>query len=268
MRFEVDGIPTHASTGGRSHKDGLAWVVFVHGAGFSHLTWLLQTRSIAYDDVNVLAPDLPGHYLSEGEPLTSVTEMAEWMLKAMDAAGCEKAILCGHSLGGLIALEMTRLAPERVDGIVFVATADAIPVNPQLIETADTKEHKAFEAMMAWAHGPDAHMHENTWPGGSHIHSAIDVMGLNKKGALAADLKACAAFGDGETLARVLPCPSLCVFAAHDKMTPLKAGKKLASFLPDNEMIVLPDSGHTIPTESPRELTAALRDFIAERRAG
>ena len=266
MRFEVDGIVTHAATGGRAHVDGRPWVVFVHGAGSSHLTWLLQTRSIAYDDCNVLAPDLPGHYLSQGEPLGSVPDMAQWMLKAMDAVGCERAIVCGHSMGGLIALEMARLAPERVEGIVFAATADAIPVNPQLIETAETSEHKAFEAMMAWAHGPDAHMHDNTWPGGSHIHFGIDMMALNRKGALAADLKACAAFDQGEALARALRCPSLCVFAVHDKMTPLKAGKLLASFLPDNETVILADSGHTIPTERPREFTAVLRDFLAARR--
>lgn len=264
MRFEIDGARAFAATGGRKHQPGLPWAVFLHGAGSNHLAWLLQTRSIAYDGFNVLAPDLPAHHLSDGEPLADVSTMAAWVLKAMEAAGCDKATICGHSMGGLIALEMARMAPERVESVVFVATAAAIPVNPQLIETAETNERKAFAAMTAWAHGPEAHMHDNTWPGGSHIGFNIDAMALNRPGALAVDLKACAAFADGEKLAAKLHCASLCVFAAHDRMTPLKAGQKLAALLPDNETVVLEDCGHTIPTERPRELTAALRGFLTQ----
>lgn len=265
MRFKVNGVETYASTGGRKHEAGKPWIVFIHGAGSNHLAWLLQTRSMAYDGYNVLAPDLPGHNLSAGEAIPGVAAEAEWLLAAMDAAGCAKAVLCGHSQGGLVAMEVARQAPERVQGIVFVATAAAIPVNPSLIETAQTAEPKAFEAMTAWAHGPEAHMGDNTWPGGSHIFFGIDAMGLNRQGALASDLQSCASYDGGFETAASLKCPTLCVFAKLDRMTPLKSGMKLAEVLPANELLVIEDCGHTIPTERPRELTAALRRFLAER---
>ncbi|MEZ5792608.1 MAG: alpha/beta hydrolase [Nitratireductor sp.] len=45
-------------------------------------------------------------------------------------------------------------------------------------------------------------------------------------------------------------------------MTPLKAGKALADILPARELVIVTNSGHTIPTERPREVNAAMRDFL------
>ncbi len=65
MYIDVEGDKAYASTGGRDHVAGQPAVVFIHGAGQSHLTWPLQVRTFAYDGFNVLAPDLPGHGLSK-----------------------------------------------------------------------------------------------------------------------------------------------------------------------------------------------------------
>lgn len=263
MRISVNNTEAYVATGGRQHVAGRPWIIFLHGAGSSHLAWLLQTRTLAYDGWNVLAPDLPGHSFSDGNPVSGIADQAQWLLQLMDAVKCDKAVLCGHSMGGLIALETARLAPERVQAIVFVATAAAIPVNEKLIETARTDEPSAFASMTAWAHGPHAHLHENTWPGGSHVNFSIDSMAMNREGALADDLVSCAAYDGGLEAAAALTCPSLCVFARQDRMTPLRNGLKLAEVLPENHLVVLEGCGHTIPTEKPRELNAEIREFLA-----
>lgn len=265
MKLEVNGATVHASTGGRAHVEGRPWVVFLHGAGFNHLTWVLQTRALAYDGWNVLAPDMPGHNLSAGEPIEGIAAQAKWVLDVMDAAGCERAVVAGHSQGGLIALEMAKAAPERVAGIVFVSTAAAIPVNSALIEMAEKDEERAFASMVSWAHGPEAHLHENTWPGASHVFFGIDTMRLNVRGALAVDLRSCAAYKDGPEAAGSVRCPTLCILAELDRMTPLKNGMALAQALPDNETVVLARSGHTSPTEKPREVNEAIRRFLSSR---
>lgn len=265
MRMDVDGDAVYASTGGREHADGRPWIVLVHGAGASHLIWMLQSRALAYDGYNVLAPDLPGHNLSGGNAIAGVDGQAEWLLKAMSAAGCEKTVMIAHSMGGLIAIEAASSAPERIEGIVFVASAAAIPVNPRLIESAEKDEEAAFAAMMAWAHGPDAHVHDHTWPGGSHLYFGIDMMRLNRPGTLATDLKTCAGYRDGIAHARNLACPSLCILARLDKMTPVENGMKLAEALRDSETVIAGDCGHTIPTERPTVVNSAIRRFLAGR---
>ena len=143
MKINIDGTEIHVATGGRPHQDGLPFVVFLHGAGNSHLTWISQTRAIAFDGYNVVAPDMPGHNLSSGDPVEGIEAQAQWYVKLLSALKCKRAVLVGHSQGGLITLEIASQQPEMVSGIVFVASAAAIPVNDMLINLAETKQHRA-----------------------------------------------------------------------------------------------------------------------------
>ncbi|MCB1385706.1 MAG: alpha/beta hydrolase [Nitratireductor sp.] len=263
MKITVDGEEVHLSTGGREHRPDRPFVMFLHGAGFNHFTWVLQGRALAYDGYNIIAADMPGHCFSAGKPLEGIEAQAEWALKVLDAVAAGAAVLVAHSQGGLIALEMARTAPERVRAIAFVATAAAIPVNGQLIALAEKDPKAAYQNMVDWGYGSLAHLYENTYPGASHLDFGLNVMAMGDPRALAADLRSCAAYDKGAAIAATLACPVLCVFAGEDRMTPVKFGKKLAGMIPQAEMHVIGDSGHTIPTERPRELNACLRSFLA-----
>lgn len=59
MQLKVNGIDTFIATGGRDFDPGLPAVVLIHGAGFDHSVWALQTRWFAHHGYSVLAPDLP-----------------------------------------------------------------------------------------------------------------------------------------------------------------------------------------------------------------
>jgi pimeloyl-ACP methyl ester carboxylesterase len=263
MKIDIGGTNIHVATGGRPHRPGQPFILFLHGAGFTHNTFVLQTRALAYDGWNVAAPDLPGHGLSGGEPLQRVEDMAAFVLALMDRMAIPSAVIAGHSMGGLIALEIARTAPQRVDALVLVGTSAAILVNPQLIETAEAREDQAILSMNSWGYGPQAHLAENTWPGANHIAFGIAVMRGNAKGALAAGLKACAAYRHGEEAARGYAGPALVAVAEFDRMTPNKNGLALARMLEGSTTIFINTSGHTIQTEKPRELNAALREFLA-----
>ncbi|MEC9343520.1 MAG: alpha/beta hydrolase [Pseudomonadota bacterium] len=265
MRLEVAGAQAYASTGGRPHVPGRPWIIFLHGAGGNHLTWLQQSRALAYDGWNVLAPDLPGHTLSEGLPIGDIAGQARWVLALMDEAGAESAVLVGHSMGGLVMLELARMAPKRVDGMVIIASAAAIPVNRNLIDMADTAEDTAILAMTSWALGPDAIVNDNNWPGGAHAGAGIRFMHQNHEGVLSVDLKACAAYADGIDAAGKVACPTLCILAGLDRMTPPKNGKALADALAASETLVIEGAGHTLPAERPRQVNAAIRDFLERR---
>lgn len=262
MRFNVNGSEVYASTGGRDHQKDQRCLVFLHGAGSSHLLWTQQVRSFAYAGNNVLALDFPGHNLSGGEMLPDVESQADWVIAVLDELGVNKFTAIGHSQGGLVCIELASRYPDRVDKAVFVATAAAIPVNDALISTAEKKEPNAKAAMTAWGHGPDAHHFDNTVPGFSHLGMNLRIMDLNLTGAVANDLKACAAYEGGLEKAATVNCPTMCVLAGKDRMTPVKFGLKLAEALPNNILHVLEGSGHTIPGEYPHELNQYLRDFL------
>ena len=262
MRFLVDGNEVYASTGGRDWEKGRKTLVFVHGAGSSHLVWAQQSRSFAYGGYNVLALDLPGHNLSQGEPIVGIEAQAEWLSKVFAELSIEEATLVGHSQGGLIALVFAHQSPEKVNGIVFIATAAAIPVGDVLLNWAGDKQTRAKSAMTSWALGTKAHHFDNTVPGVSQAAIGMRTMDRNEHGALPSDLNACNDFEGGIEMAAALACPTQCIFAELDRMTPLKLCMQLADALPDNRVQVLKGAGHTLPTERPIEVNEIMRDFL------
>src|SRR6476619_736859 len=105
MELTVKGAPTFCYTGGKPFDAAKPTVVFIHGVLNDHSVWTLQSRYFAHHGFNVLAPDLPGHGLSDGLPLASIGEIAEWALRLLDELGIGNVILVGHSMGSLAALE-------------------------------------------------------------------------------------------------------------------------------------------------------------------
>ena len=264
MKLMVVGNEIHVATGGVAHKPARPWLVFVHGSGHSHLSWVLQSRALANDGFNVLAPDLPGHGLSAGAPLDNIGAMARFVFAVMDGAGARDAVIVGHSMGGLIALEMSAIAPQRVRALALVGTAAAIPVNDQLIALAQDNEQAAFASMNAWSFGPDALIGDNSWPGANHVANGMAVMRQNAEGALAAGLKACADYSGGSKAAAKFAGKALCVFGEFDKMTPSRNGMALAAMMRQAQALVVKRSGHCIASEKPREFNSALRNFLCE----
>ena len=109
MKFEVNGNEVFASTGGRPFDKNKPLIIFVHGSGLTHMTWVLQTRYFAFHGYSVLAIDMPGHGLSSGKSLKSIEDMADWVNDVIDAVGYKEASLVGHSQGCLVTVECLSL---------------------------------------------------------------------------------------------------------------------------------------------------------------
>src|ERR1700716_4759751 len=99
MQVSVNGIETFVATGGREFDLSQPTIVLLHGAGFDHTTWALQSRWFAHHGYGVLAPDLPGHGRSSGAALPSIADMADWTAALLDAGGGAGGKLGGRSMG-------------------------------------------------------------------------------------------------------------------------------------------------------------------------
>ncbi|MDB5745253.1 MAG: alpha/beta hydrolase, partial [Massilia sp.] len=120
MILDIHGKAAYCYSGGKPFDAALPTVVFIHGAQNDHSVWALQSRWFAHHGFGVLAVDLPGHGRSAGPALASVEAMAGWLLAVFDAAGVTRAMLVGHSMGSLIALEASYRAPERVRALALL----------------------------------------------------------------------------------------------------------------------------------------------------
>lgn len=263
MKLDLETGSSHVATGGRAHLDSAPYVLFLHGSGQSHLTWVLQTRYFAYEGYNIIAPDLPGHGLSGGAPLTTIDQMADWAAGLLDTLKVAKAAVVGHSQGCLIALELASRHSGLVDRVCLIAGAAAIPVNDYLINSAASKPDAAIAMMTGWGHGQTGHFHDNTQPGFSHLGFGRALMAANQQDALHADLVACNAYDKGAEAAAAVTQPCHLILAGADKMTPVKQGRKLAQLVSQATVTEIPGAGHMLPSEHPDEVNAPLARFLA-----
>ena len=258
MYLDVRGHKTYAATGGKEFDAALPTVMFVHGSGLDHRSWALQTRWFAYNGYSVLAPDLPGHSLSEGEALTTIEAMGAWLADFICAAGVDRVHAIGHSQGFLDVLELAHESPELLISITGVGTAGAIPVNPALIAAAKNSSGDAADMLLMWGFGPDAQYGISAVPGMQPIAIGRQIMASNP---LHADLVACGAYQNGSEVAKSIKVPAQLILARNDRLTPVKAGMAFAEEL-NARVTVIERYGHMLPIEAPRQTLQKLRELI------
>lgn len=272
MLIEVHGTPAYAYTGGRPFDRTLPVVVFIHGGQHDHSVWALQSRYLAHHGHAVLALDLPGHGRSAGEALGSIEEMARWLVALLDAVGVERATLVGHSMGSLVALEVAGLAPGRVERLVMLGTAFPMRVADALLSATRDDEPGALDMINCWSHSTINARPGSPAPGFSIFVQNRRLMERQRPGVLHTDFAACNAYAGGFERADTLACPTLFVLGQRDLMTQPRHALELIqrcraaaarSGLPPPAVLEIPDCGHSIASERPDALLAALRGFLA-----
>jgi pimeloyl-ACP methyl ester carboxylesterase len=261
MQFIVQGYPAFAYTGGRPFAPESHAVVFIHGGAFDHSVWQWQSRALAHHGFTVLAPDLPGHGRSPGVTRLTIGDMADWVAALLDAAGLASATVVGHSMGSLVALETALRHPKQVAGIALVGTSPQMAVSEPFLAAARDNHPAGFDMEVTWGLSRGVMLATSPIPGTSLFGASRALNGRARDGVLAADLAACNAYRPAMEAVRSLTVPTLVVVGKRDQMTPQKAGRALAAEIPGAKTVVL-DVGHSMMSEAPRELLAALRDFL------
>ena len=262
MYFEVNGKQAFASTGGKAFNNQLPTVIFLHGSGLDHTFWSLQSRFFAFRKYSVLVLDYPGHTNSEGPPLASIEDIADWVHDVVEALDVHNISLVAHSQGCLVALEYASRYKDRLKSVSFIASGLATPVNDALIDAAENNPEAAIAMMLSWGFGPAGHLHQGPIPGNSMVAGGRKVMRGNVPNELATDLKACNAYQNGKQAAAAIDCPRQVILAGKDRMAPRKAGLELVEYLNEPELHIIEESGHMVPQEAPDQCRMLLRDFI------
>ena len=263
MRLSVHGHDAYAYSGGKPFNPALPTVVFIHGAQHDHSVWILQSRYLAHHGYSVLALDLPGHVRSGGAPLTSVEDMAAWVIAVLDAAGVKQASLVGHSMGSLIAIEAAALAPGRVTRLALIGTAVPMKVGPDLLTATRGDEPLAQSMVNLWSHSTYAAKPSNPGPGFWIIGSNLRLMQRIKPGAMHADFNACNAYARGLERAAAITCPALLVLGADDVMAQPRNARELQAALKHGRTVQVASCGHSVMAEHPDAVLDALKSFLA-----
>jgi pimeloyl-ACP methyl ester carboxylesterase len=194
--------------------------------------------------------------LTRGE---SLRELAEQVLAEAEPTFA----LAGFSMGGYVAQEIARIAPERIERLALIDTAIR----------ADTPERAAQRRAVNAAAS-----HEGAFLGVADrlMASYVDPSRLADKD-LTGRIQAMTqrlgrevflrqnglAREDGAAALRALRCPIVIICGEHDAITPLAGQHEMARAIGCTHMVVIPNAGHMTPMEAPQAVNAALRRWLA-----
>jgi pimeloyl-ACP methyl ester carboxylesterase len=273
MMTSLNGISTYIYTGTKVYRPDQPDLLFIHGAANDHSVWALQSRYFAHHGWNVLAPDLPGHGQSAGTVLESVGAIAQWCEALVESIvpfneqGKRLAVV-GHSMGSLAAIALAARLQDRCSHVALLGSAAPMGVSDALLEAARDTPDTAYKMIVQWAYAPAAHLGFNKAPGLWMTGGSLALMRRSAPGLLHRDLLNCKAFADdGLACAARVRGKVLVLSARNDLMTPAKSVAPLVAALQANAQVkltttTLNDCGHTMMSEKPEEVLAALKGLL------
>ena len=275
MIVELDAAPVFVGEGSGRWQAGRPVLLLVHGAGMDRTVWVLLARWFARHGFDVVAPDLPAHGGSGGEPLRSVEAMADWTWRLLDVLRAEHGlshgplVLAGHSMGALVAVAMAgaRPGPDELARLVLLGAGYPMAVGAPLLAAAAANEHAAIDMIAVYGHAHASRLGRNTVAGISVVNSAMALLERAAPGVLHTDLAACDAWSGAEAAAAGVGAGRAGIVAgAEDRMTPMRGTRRLAELL-GAAVAPIAGCGHMMMSERPDETLAAMRDAIGDPRA-
>lgn len=261
MRIDINGNEVFYGTGSGTPSDAANTLIFVHGAGFDHTIWVMPARYFARHGWRVVALDLPGHGRSQGQALTSIAQMADWLAQVIDAVSPnQKASVVGHSMGSLVAMSLAARHANKVQKLALLGTSAPMPVADVLLNAALDNDQAAIDMTNTWSHSARGSLGSSQNPGVSNLHIGERLLQQAGAGVFHTDLAACNGFtADG--LAEVKQ-PTLVIIGDEDKMTPPRAGLAVADQLPHVQQRRLAGCGHSMLSEQPNQVLDELAAFL------
>ena len=261
MRIEINGNEVFYGTGSGTPSDAANTLIFVHGAGFDHTIWVMPARYFARHGWRVVALDLPGHGRSQGQALTSIAQMADWLAQVIDAVSPnQQASVVGHSMGSLVAMSLAARHANKVQKLALLGTSAPMPVADVLLNAALDNDQAAIDMTNTWSHSARGSLGSSQNPGVSNLHIGERLLQQAGAGVFHTDLAACNGFtADG--LAEVKQ-PTLVIIGDEDKMTPPRAGLAVSDQLPHVQQRRLAGCGHSMLSEQPNQVLDELAAFL------
>lgn len=193
----------------------------------------------------------------------SLAEMARIALAAADRLGAQRFDLFGHSMGGRVALEVFRLAPQRVRRIALVSTG-VHPLGPN--EPASRAALQAlgheqgFEALVDHWLEPMVAEANRADPA---IYGPMREMCLSMGQAVFdAQIRALVTRPEVETLLPSITCPALVMTGEQDTWAPPAQHAAIAAGLANSQLVVVPGAGHMIQAEAPEAVNDAITRWL------
>ena len=185
------------------------------------------------------------------------------MAQALLAEHAGELILCGASMGGIVAMEVARQAPQRIKGLALLGT-NARPETPEMatlrqnaiawFEQGRTKELLLANTLLAF--------HPSRARDTALTQSYLDFVLEAGAHQLIRQNRAIMARPDARLHLPRVTCPTLVVCGDSDQLTPPECSREIASLIPKAQLHFVAQCGHMLTMERPEEVNALLLDWL------
>ena len=266
-------MPFLTAKHGRLHYESIGEgrpIIMIHGFTNYGLSWAQQVPELVHAGFRVILPDLYGHGQSQpADTALTVPDLASGITDLMHHLRISRAILCGLSLGGMVAQQLAVTAPACVEALV-VANSRATFAEPALVEAVES-----WINVFLQPEGPLKRL-AITWPlllNETYRESAAGHAALSAwKQALAGV--------PGSSLANVaqgmtqfdlrdriseITVPTCVISGDQDKLFPPEKTAEIASAIRSSVFHTIEGGGHISSMDSPDTFNRLLLDFVRSR---
>jgi esterase len=252
--------------------EGKRPILFLHGGALTAHTWDLCCLALR-DEFHCMALDQRGHGDTDWAPDAnySIAAQREDVRGFAEAAGLKRFVLVGMSMGAINGLAYAIAHPETLSALVLIDAGPNVrrPGSSRIRNFVNGgAEPSSLEAIIerALAFNPRRDplilrrslMHNLRQQADGNWVWKYDRQRFQQMGG---DQHAAERRGLADGLARVT-CPTLVVRGAESDVFHDEDAERLAAGLPDGRWVKIPKAGHTVQGDNPKDLVAALREFL------
>ena len=230
-----------------SIDDAKKSILFIAGAGMDHRL----VRAIRLSDSEYNKPliiDLPGHGKSKGSSSNSIESYSQFLMNALEAYDFKDLSLCGHSMGGLVALDMVVNHHLAVKQLILVNSIYPTKVADVLLAKAQAGNGDAANFIINYG------LYKRLLGMRNAFSEADDLVMLD-------DLHACNNFEIDLNDIKNIETPISIILGSKDKLVDLKAVEHFTNVVPSNTY-TMDEVGHLSFFEDPVELSRLICKIV------
>ncbi len=174
-------------------------------------------------------------------------------------------VLCGASMGGMVAMEALRQAPERIVGAALLGTS-AQPETPDMRALREAAIDLFAQGRVAEVIEPNVGFafHPANAARPELVEAYLEFVLRAGAGQLIRQNRAVIARPDARLHLPAVRCPVLVLCGQDDQLTPLARSEEIAALVPRARLVTVPECGHMLTMEQPEFVNATLQEWLAQ----
>ncbi|MGI0090839.1 MAG: alpha/beta fold hydrolase [Nitrososphaerales archaeon] len=265
MDMTIDGVKTHYLDIGANARRATTPIVLIHGFPFSHEMWAPQLELLKKEEFRVIAYDIRGHGLSDvGDGQYTMELFVDDLIALLDHLKIPRAVLCGLSMGGYIALRAVERNPERVAALILCDSGPQADSNEVKLKRAANIKSVKTNGVKIFAEGfvKATFAPESFETRRSEIERIRKIIESNSEVGICGTLLALVSRTDTTEVLDLINVPTLIMVGELDKVTPPKLSELMNSKIPTAELHILPKAAHMSNLENAQEFGGHLSKFL------